>query len=365
MAIVWALQKLSTYLRGAKILIRTDHQALTFIKTSRFTNARLRRWTLAIQDYDIEIEHITGPRNVVADILSRCAHQGDNRDSGEDEEIQIATILAQKPSKELVQDMTNIKQLQNTDHDLRKTIHLLRTHPRDNLKRRYILHDDILYKVGSGGDVKIVIPKTWTNKLALEIHQIYGHIGARKVYRMLREEFYAKKLRHDVEKLIATCDTCQRHKYPTQACQAKMQNIIPTGPGDLLSIDFFGPRPTSRGGAKHILVTLDAFSKFVALYAIRRANTETVIRKIFQDYVMKYGKPKRIQCDHGTQFTVLKWAEKLKEEDIVLVFSSIRHPLGNIVERVNRELGRFFRTFVKDKHTDWATYVEKNPKLLE
>lgn len=360
LAIIWALEKLSTYLKRAKILIRTDHQALTFIKTSRFTNARHRRWMLAIQDYDIEIEYITGQKNVVADVLSRCYHHGTDRDAGRDEEIEIATILMHKPSKELIRDVKNIEQLQNDDPEMKGIIKELKEKPHEATTRRYTLRNGVLCKRDPAGNDRIMLPTACLNKLATEIHEIYGHVGAKRVYRMIREEFTAKKLRHNVEKLIAICDTCQRHKYSTQACQAKMQNIVPEGPGDLLSIDFYGPLLTSRGGAKHILVRfLDAFSKLVILYAIQRANTETVIRKIFNDYVPKYGKPKRIQCDHGTQFTSLKWADKLKSEDVELVFSSIRHPQGNIVERVNRELGRFFRTLVEEKHTGWATYTEK------
>lgn len=180
--------------------------------------------------------------------------------------------------------------------------------------------------------------------LTKELHEIYGHVGARKIYRMMEEEFYLKNLRRYVEKRIATCDTCQRNKYPTQACQAKMQTILPEKPGDLLSIDFYGPLPTSRGGAKHILVTLENFTKvnswhFTPYEEQTLSSGDTVARKIFLHYIPHFGRPTRIQCDHGTQFTSPKWAEKLKNENIKLIFSLIRHPQGNKVERVNRELG--------------------------
>ena len=72
LAVVWALNKLDTYLREVVgITIRTDHEALVFLRSCRYGNARLRRWALAIQDYDITLEHIPGKKNVVADCLSR------------------------------------------------------------------------------------------------------------------------------------------------------------------------------------------------------------------------------------------------------------------------------------------------------
>ena len=63
LAIVYSLVKLEGYLRGAKeIILRTDHAALTFLKTCRFSNARLRRWNLGIQDFNIKPEHIAGEK---------------------------------------------------------------------------------------------------------------------------------------------------------------------------------------------------------------------------------------------------------------------------------------------------------------
>ena len=44
---------------------------LTFLRTCKFTNSRLTRWRLAIQDYKITMEHCPGKENVAADLLSR------------------------------------------------------------------------------------------------------------------------------------------------------------------------------------------------------------------------------------------------------------------------------------------------------
>ena len=99
LAIVWALSRLNTYIRGApKIIVRTDHEALTFLTSCKFNNARLRRWNLAIQDFHIQPEHLPGRKNTVADYLSRQIN--DLPESvGKDNEIIIAALL-QKPGKE-------------------------------------------------------------------------------------------------------------------------------------------------------------------------------------------------------------------------------------------------------------------------
>ena len=86
-----------------------------------------------------------------------------------------------------------------------------------------------------------------------------------------------------------------------------MQQIIPEKPNDLLSIDYIGPLANAPSGFKHILVCIDAFSKHVVLYPLKRAVTKITIEKIFNDYIPQYGKPERIMSDHGTQFTSDMW----------------------------------------------------------
>ena len=72
--LVLALEHFDVYLGSTpfKIKIYTDHNPLTFLKTMKNKNQRLVRWSLALQEYNLEIQHIPGSENVVADALSRC-----------------------------------------------------------------------------------------------------------------------------------------------------------------------------------------------------------------------------------------------------------------------------------------------------
>ena len=68
--------------------------------------------------------------------------------------------------------------------------------------------------------------------------------------------------------------------------------------------------------------------------------------------------------DHGTQFTSKKWTEKLIDNGIKPIFLSVRHPQSNIVERIHRELGRFFRVYMQHAHKGWAKYTEVITKIM-
>ena len=74
LGLVLALEHFDVYLGSTPFTIKvyTDHNPLTFLKTMKNKNQRLVRWSLALQEYNLEIQHIPGSENVVADALSRC-----------------------------------------------------------------------------------------------------------------------------------------------------------------------------------------------------------------------------------------------------------------------------------------------------
>lgn len=76
LAIVWAIQKFRYYLHGRSFTVYTDHTALTWLHTNRFTNSKLERWSLKLQEYDFVIKYKRGEDNAVADCLSRLVAPG-------------------------------------------------------------------------------------------------------------------------------------------------------------------------------------------------------------------------------------------------------------------------------------------------
>lgn len=133
--------------------------------------------------------------------------------------------------------------------------------------------------------------------------------------------------------------------------------IVPEGPRDLISVDFCGPYPTGQGGMRYLLVVLDTFTKFVVIYPLTKASAKITIKSLFEDYIPTYGRPIRIQSDHGTPFTSRLWIETTRAEQIRAVFSTVRHPQSNLVERVNKEIGRYFRALNLKKYSSWPTWI--------
>ena len=81
LAVVYALDKFHAYLIGSDIVIFTNHSALKYPLTKKNTKARLIRWVLLLQEFNLQIRDKKGVENVVADHLSRLtiAHNTHNR----------------------------------------------------------------------------------------------------------------------------------------------------------------------------------------------------------------------------------------------------------------------------------------------
>ncbi len=73
LALILALQHFDVYIDSGlqPITVYTDHNPLVFIKKMKNKNQRLLRWSLVLQDYNLDIQHIRGKDNVIPDTLSR------------------------------------------------------------------------------------------------------------------------------------------------------------------------------------------------------------------------------------------------------------------------------------------------------
>ena len=73
MAIIQALAKWRVYLGGRKVVVYTDHRPLLQLvaRHNEHHTARLKRWSLILQSYELELTYIEGRKNVIADAWSR------------------------------------------------------------------------------------------------------------------------------------------------------------------------------------------------------------------------------------------------------------------------------------------------------
>ena len=73
LALIMAIQHFEVYINVTRMLtVHTDHNPLVFLSKMKNKNRRLLQWSLLLQEYNLDIKHVRGKDNIIADTLSRC-----------------------------------------------------------------------------------------------------------------------------------------------------------------------------------------------------------------------------------------------------------------------------------------------------
>lgn len=71
LAVQWGIWKMRHYLERYRFVVLTDHQSLKLLEKIDNPSGRLARWAMELGQCDFEIRYRRGPKNTVADALSR------------------------------------------------------------------------------------------------------------------------------------------------------------------------------------------------------------------------------------------------------------------------------------------------------
>nr|CAH7743752.1 unnamed protein product [Callosobruchus chinensis] len=370
LAVIHCLRQWRILVLGRELVIYCDHKALSFALTCRLRSARLSRWILYLQEFDFTILHTPGKDNTVADVLSRFPagrHGEVQPDKAKENEIRVMLTRVRTDYTGMRNIFRNTREHQLGDEVIRAKLKFLEeirgmvpilSERELSVCTWYIVHDGLLFKRGDtlNPGFKLCVPTSQVQNLVMSVHVNEGHFGKAKVYNFLRQYLYWPRMQRHIRQIIASCDLCQKTKC-CATTQGPLHSVLPRRPGELVCTDLIGPLPVSRGGTTYILVFVDAFTKYVKIYALKRATTKAILKRLLKDYVPEVQKPTCILSDNGTQFTSGLWVRTLKEYGIRAKFLSVYFPAGNVTERYNKEIGRMLRAYCHQQHTNWATIL--------
>ena len=90
---VYALDKFRAYLVEYDVIIFTDHSALKYLLTKQNAKARLIRWVLLLQEFNLQIKDKKGVENVAADHLLRLTIAHNTHDPPINDEFPEESLL--------------------------------------------------------------------------------------------------------------------------------------------------------------------------------------------------------------------------------------------------------------------------------
>ncbi|KAI5022416.1 hypothetical protein ZWY2020_059146 [Hordeum vulgare] len=101
LAVVFACEKLRSYIVDSKVTIHTDHAAIKYLMEKKDAKPRLIRWVLLLQELELHVVDRKGADNPVADNLSRLENVLDDPqpidDSFPDEQLNVINTSRSAP----------------------------------------------------------------------------------------------------------------------------------------------------------------------------------------------------------------------------------------------------------------------------
>lgn len=208
---------------------------------------------------------------------------------------------------------------------------------------------------------KIVIPKENILDTIRSNHDDInsGHLGIHKTLKKLKQHYFWNGMFNDVQTYIKSCDICKAYKHNTSPPFGIMVNPKKVDhPMVMLSVDIIGILPKSYSGHKYILSVVDVFTKFCWIFPMVKATTLSICRLFEKEIFLKFGCPKILVCDNGTQFTSKYFVDFMKSYNITKIFyNTLYTPQNNPVERYNKTIETCISCFVKDDQRTWSKFL--------
>jgi len=203
---------------------------------------------------------------------------------------------------------------------------------------RFKLIDGLVYKKVDD-NYKFYVPESMVPAVLRAHHDGLAHVGVEKTLRGISQNYWFPAMRKKIFEYISNCFTCVMSNEATNKKERETSLYPPPkGPMEILHVDHFGPLSETSNRYRHILVVVDAFTRFTWLAATKSTTTAEVIRHL-ETIFYTFGKPSQIVSDRGTAYTSKEFSEFVKVHSIEHRLVAVAAPWANgMVERVNRFL---------------------------
>eukprot|EP00253_Pinus_taeda_P026994 PITA_26994 len=284
LAIIYAVNKFRHYITGYEVFVHTDHSAIKHLMNKPITSGRVTRWLLLLQEFNITILDRPG---------------------------RTPPHFTAKEKKRLVKQSARYSWLNG---DLFYTGY-------DMIIRRCVRNDEVIDILKSCHD-----------------EPCGGHFAAKQTtFKVLTLRYYWPSIFKDAKKYVKSCDSCQRMGRPTATDKMPLQPQVHLEPFEKWALGFIGPINPTSNGKKYILVCTDYVTKWAEAKALVRATEHTVVNFLFEEIFVKYGVPREIVTDQGTQFTSKLVKDIIDKYQIKHRRSTPYHPQANgQVESTNK-----------------------------
>ncbi|BHF71785.1 hypothetical protein SprV_0401484500 [Sparganum proliferum] len=315
LAIYLAVKHFRHFLEGRDFTIFTDHKPLTFAIRShsdKYNPGEISHLDY-ISQFTTDIRHIDGPKNAVADMLSRPSLSAFHLSHG----IDLGAMAAEQRRVGCPGD-DSVDSLQLVDVPLTTGTGTILCDVSTPFHRPYV-------------------PASMRRAVFQTLHGL-SHPGIRASRKLLAERFVWPGLNKDVKAWTRSCLCCQRNKVQRHNKSPSGTFPSPDAQFNHVHLDVVGPLPPSNGYT-HLLTCVDRYTRWPEAIPLPNVQAETIVKAFVSHWVAIFGAPSMITTDRGAQFESTLFQTLLNFLGCTRIRTKAYHPAANgMVERFHRQL---------------------------
>lgn len=185
-----------------------------------------------------------------------------------------------------------------------------------------------------------------------------GHAGIRRMIKNIKQKYFWHGLESDVTSFVNKCDKCQRHKYLKPIKQPMTITNVGNSAFDRIYLDLVGPVVKDYNSYCYILTLQCDLTKYVEAYPITCKDAATVASALVNNFILRYGIPREIITDRGTEFINSTMTEICKILKInKLSSTAYRHQTLGSLENTHKHLSAFLRMQIHNQQQQWSSWL--------
>ena len=304
LAIFLSVKHFKHLLEGRSFTIQTDHKPLVHIFKMKDPSPRQQRQITFLSQFSCTIEYIAGKTNIIADCLSR---------------IETCSI---SPTPLFTAEILTKNQPSKAD------LHAF--------KNKHILRDGIYLDISIPGTFRPILHENLRREAFKAVHNLH-HPGVSSTFEILHTKVIWPHMRTDIKLWVSECELCQKHKI-SRYLKPPLQHF-PTGNRfDIIHVDLVGPLPVDNGFS-YLLTIIDRKTRWFEAIPLKNITADNVAQHIVQEWFSRYGLPRSIITDRGTQFESQLFNNLSRNLGIAHFRTTAYHPQTNgLIERLHRTL---------------------------
>ena len=211
LALIMAVEKWRSYLQRQEFLIRTDHKSLSYLTEQNIHSDLQRKAMTRLMGLQFKVVYKKGIDNIAADALSRVGHL-------------MALQAVSEATPLWIQEVLNSYY---TDSKAQSLLQSLAIHSPN--AQGYYLDNGIIKK---DNHIWLANNSALRTKVIAAFHSspIGGHSGITTTYHKVKQLFFWKGMRQQVEDFVKQCNICQFAKYEHSHPVGLLQPLpIPNG----------------------------------------------------------------------------------------------------------------------------------------